>query len=147
MAERSGFSCAGKCTVKSGRGFPEILDRQIYDGIIEVPSDEGLSVLYLDRSLFLLPGLSFSPWLSIYWWIVSTGAIFHNQNQIKTLNENYYLNSLCTLTPRPPKTQEHIVLFSIIIYFLYQNKCFCDFLWIFMHLSRYARMCNSSHHL
>ena len=36
----------------------------------------GLSVLYLDRSLFLLPGLSFSPWLSIYWWIVSTGAIF-----------------------------------------------------------------------
>ena len=55
-------------------------------------------------------------------------AIFHNQNQTKTLNENYYLNSLCTLTPRPPKIQEHIVLFSIIIYFLYQNKCFCDFL-------------------
>ena len=25
-------------------------------------------------------------------------AIFHNQNQTKTLNENYYLNSLCTLT-------------------------------------------------
>ncbi|MFR3402184.1 MAG: helix-turn-helix domain-containing protein [Blautia faecis] len=24
MAERSGFSCAGECTVKSGRGFPEI---------------------------------------------------------------------------------------------------------------------------
>ena len=35
-----------------------------------------ISVLYLDRFLFLLPGLSFSPWLSIYWWIVSTGAIF-----------------------------------------------------------------------
>ena len=106
----------------------------------------------LDKSLFLLPGLSFSPWLSIYRWIVSTGAIFkdffcslwhlivqhlsaifHNQNQTKTLNENYYLNSLCTLTHclfRPSKFQEHIVLFSIIIYLLYQNKCFCDFLWI-----------------
>ena len=60
-------------------------------------------------------------------------AIFHNQNQTKTLNENYYLNSLCTLTYclfRPSKFQEHIVLFSIIIYLLYQNKCFCDFLWI-----------------
>ena len=58
-------------------------------------------------------------------------SIFHNQNQTKTLNENYYLNSLCTLTYclfRPSKFQEHIVLFSIIIYLLYQNKCFCDFL-------------------
>ena len=58
-------------------------------------------------------------------------AIFHNQNQTKTLNENYYLNSLCTLTYclfRPSKFQEHIVLFSIIIYLLYQNKCFFDFL-------------------
>ena len=58
-------------------------------------------------------------------------AIFHNQNQTKTLNENYYLNSLRILTYclfRPSKFQEHIVLFSIIIYLLYQNKCFCDFL-------------------
>ena len=57
-------------------------------------------------------------------------AIFHNQNQTKTLNENYYLNSLCTLTYclfRPSKFQEHIVLFSIIIYLLCQNKCFVIF--------------------
>ena len=39
--------------------------------------------------------------------------------------------------------QEHIVLFSIIIYLLCQNKRFV----FFINLSRHARMCNSSHHL
>ena len=113
----------------------------------QLSSLSGLSVLYLDRSLFLLPGLSFSPWLSIYWWIVSTGtifqrflllslwplivqhlsAIFHNHDQIKTLNENYYLSSFCTLISTDPKSRAYCSFFSIIIYLLYQNKCFVVF--------------------
>ena len=109
----------------------------------------------LDKSLFLLPGLSFSPWLSIYRWIVSTGAIFkdffcslwhlivqhlsaifHNQNQTKTLNENYYLNSLCTLIAyfdRP--------IFKSILFFFYYNIFIVleqVFSWFFMNLSRYT---------
>ena len=37
-----------------------------------------ISVLYLDRFLFLLPGLFFSPWLSIYWRIdsISMNTLF-----------------------------------------------------------------------
>ena len=108
----------------------------------------GLSVLYLDRSLFLLPDLSFSPWLSIYWWIVSTGtifqdffcslwhlivshlsAIFHNHDRLTTQNENYYVHSLIAYFDRPI-FKSILFFFSIIIYLLYQNKCFCDFLWI-----------------
>ena len=68
-----------------------------------------------------------SLWLLI---VQLLSAIFHNQNQTKTLNENYYLNSLCTLTYclfQLSKFQEHIVLFSIIIYLLCQNKCFVIF--------------------
>ena len=118
----------------------------------------------LDKSLFLLPGLSFSPWLSIYRWIVSTGAIFkdffcslwhlivqhlsaifHNQNQTKTLNENYYLNSLCTLIAyfdRP--ISKSILFFFYYNIFIVSEQVFLRF---FMNLSRHARMCNSSHHL
>ena len=56
-------------------------------------------------------------------------AIFHNHDQIKTLNENYYLNSFCTLISTGQKSRAYCS-FPIIIYLLYQNKCFCDFLWI-----------------
>ena len=89
--------------------------------------------LYTDglfQQVLYFKDLFYSLWHLI---VQHLSAIFHNQNQTKTLNENYYLNSLCTLTYclfRPSKFQEHIVLFSIIIYLLYQNKCFCDFLWI-----------------
>ena len=109
----------------------------------------------LDKSLFLLPGLSFSPWLSIYRWIVSTGAIFkdffcslwhlivqhlsaifHNQNQTKTLNENYYLNSLCTLIAYFDRPISKSILF-----FFYYNIFIVSeqvFSWFFMNLSRHA---------
>ena len=115
----------------------------------------------LDKSLFLLPGLSFSPWLSIYRWIVSTGAIFkdffcslwhlivqhlsaifHNHDQLTTQNENYYVHSLIVYFDRP--------IFKSILFFFYYNIFIVSeqvFLWFFMNLSRHARMCNSSPHL
>ena len=83
----------------------------------------------------------FSLWHLI---VQHLSAIFHNQNQTKTLNENYYLNSLCTLTYclfRPSKFQEHIVLFYYNIFIVSEQV----FLRFFMNLSRHARMCNSSH--
>ena len=53
-------------------------------------------------------------------------AIFHNHDQIKTLNENYYLNSFCTLISTGQKSRAYCS-FSIIIYLLYKNKRFVVF--------------------
>ena len=53
-------------------------------------------------------------------------AIFHNHDQIKTLNENYYLNSFCALISTGQKSRAYCS-FSLIIYLLYQNKRFVVF--------------------
>ena len=45
---------------------------------------------------------------------------------------------------RPSNFQEHIVLFFYYNIFIVSEQVFLRF---FMNLSRYARMCNSSHHL
>ena len=69
-------------------------------------------------------------------------AIFHNQNQTKTLNENYYLNSLCTLTYclfRPSKFQEHIVLFHYNIFIVSEQV----FLWFFMNFYAFEQICSN----
>ena len=68
-------------------------------------------------------------------------AIFHNHDQIKTLNENYYLNSFCTLISTGQKSRAYCSFFYYNIFIISEQV----FLRFFMNLSRHARMCNSSH--
>ena len=108
-----------------------------------------LSALYLDRSLFLRRSSFFSPWLSIYCRIVSIvtppalsrpkdltpECIFHGLTPLY-LSSFFLYRRICIY--------ELIVLFSI-LHQGRENKCF--FYTIEIFLSRYAQMCNSSHHL
>ena len=80
----------------------------------------------MEFTLAFGPKLEFS--FSFKYLIVQhLSAIFHNQNQTKTLNENYYLDSLCTLTYclfQPSNFQEHIVLFFYYNIFIVSEQVF-----------------------
>ena len=73
-------------------------------------------------------------------------AIFHNQNQTKTLNELLsklimYTHLLLISTVQIPRAYCSFFYYNI---FIVSEQVFLRF---FMNLSRHARMCNSSHHL